>query len=351
MPLALDKLEKLISSQGFFISTYFVMDGYIFYIELISVVSSNIFLLYIPSKYNFSLSKGSNVYKIKYVDISGDKVEDDGDEAKEIYNKINISPGKDENIENHLENHYKKTISMDSISSDDQKNIKALYRQVKRLSYCVEEINYKLAVFYRNYICAVRRDNSVDCFGIKKFNRDKDNKRLSIIVDLETFYDDSQVLDRNIDKVEGEIFSILKKNQKLHSTLIAKLLESNDIIKKFLSTGDCGADIDSVNKLRVMMNKINNREEKLSKELYDLETRRRTSVGIQNDAEISIKKKNIDEELNEVSALKEQIMKTLVDLKDRNGDRILTLDKIMFDNIVMTDSVIKNLQELKKFIE
>jgi len=47
------KLEKLLVNKGFIPNKYFIIDGTISYIEIISLNSADVFLLYIPSKYEF----------------------------------------------------------------------------------------------------------------------------------------------------------------------------------------------------------------------------------------------------------------------------------------------------------
>ena len=60
MPLSLSKLEDFLSKQGFIPNKFFIMDNTCFYIELFAVKTSDIFLLYIPSKYSFRKDPDNN---------------------------------------------------------------------------------------------------------------------------------------------------------------------------------------------------------------------------------------------------------------------------------------------------
>ena len=46
------------------------MHSVIVYMEIVSIIDAETFLLYIPSKYKFVAQSAKNVYKIKYVDIN-----------------------------------------------------------------------------------------------------------------------------------------------------------------------------------------------------------------------------------------------------------------------------------------
>ena len=174
MPLSISKLERLLSLKGFVPTRYFVMHSVIVYMEIISITDADTFLLYIPSKYKFIANKSSqasSVFKIKYVDIdeSNNTADDYAGEPDEhsvenTYREIdvNMSPTvKGNNIGQHLEENYKRSITLKDISSDDSKELKDIFRQLKRLRFCVQNVKYKIAVIYKNYHCAIRRYDSI----------------------------------------------------------------------------------------------------------------------------------------------------------------------------------------------
>ena len=127
---------------------------------------------------------------------------------------INVSPDKSEKIEDHLEDNYKRPISLSDISPEDTVDIKAIYRQVRRLKYCVQNIKYKAGILFKNYICAIRRDDSIDCFYIKHYDR-RDTDQLFVITDLEILYEKSEKLLSDVKVVRDSILNILNNNQAL----------------------------------------------------------------------------------------------------------------------------------------
>lgn len=363
MPLSISKLQDLLATKGFIPNKYFILDDLVFYIELVSVHNASTFLLYIPSKYEFAPMRGMDAFKIRYIDMENS--ENTADEYADAGNKdnldvesaydgatIDLSPDKNEKIEEHLEDHYKRPISLKDISAEDSTDLKSIYRQMRRLRYCVQNIKYKVGIMYKNYICAIRRDDSIDCFNIKHYPRTK-GKQLMVIVDLEMFYEKNEKLMSDIETVRTGIYNILQKNQGLHSQVIGKLLESKEEISTVSEkTKQKKSKYDShLSTLENMLRTMNNAEKKTVTELYELNENRNDKGGMHSDIENAHKRGRLDAELAKISKIKEEIMKTMTALRKRREDSILSVDKIMFDNTVMFDCIIKNFTQLRNFHE
>ena len=70
--------------------------------------------------------------------------------------------------------------------------------------------------------------------------------------------------------------------------------------------------------------------------------------GLHNDIEKAHQQSNLDGELKKIQKMKEDIVKTIFDLKIKREDTMLTVDKIMFDNNVMVECVLRNFTDLGK---
>jgi histidinol-phosphate aminotransferase len=68
------KLEELLRSNGFLINKKFMIHGYAVYLEIFNINNAEIFLLYIPSKYEIYVEERTNAYKIKYMDLNEDDI-------------------------------------------------------------------------------------------------------------------------------------------------------------------------------------------------------------------------------------------------------------------------------------
>jgi len=356
MPLSITKLQDFLSEKGFVANKYFTMDGYCFFIEIFCLKTADIFLLYIPSKYDIQLrSKQQNSYKIKYIDMtSSDNLADeyaghpDHVKLENAYgnNDIHISPGKD-HIEEHLENNYRHAISISDISKDDTTDLKAVYRQLKRLKYCVQNLKYKLGIIYKNYICVIRRDDAINCFTIKNYPRDE-YKQLMIIIDLETFYEKEKLID-DIRIVRESIYRVLERNQSMHGKIIENIIENKkdiSIIPKLAENKKTKYD-EMILQLEEMITIMSEAEKKTLEELYNL-TNMNEKQGLQNDINRVHNKAKLEKELDKINVIRGDISKNMFIIREKRDNVILNIDKIMFDNTVMFDCMVRNFAKLKE---
>jgi len=348
MPLSISKLQNFLASKQLQVNKFFVLDGYLFYIELLSLKSSDVFFLYIPSKYDIQVEKNDNTYKMKYIDISnseniadeyGENKEDDGP-------NILVSTGK-ENIEEHLENNYKKTIPIGEISEEDTKELKTIHRQMKRLKNCVENIDYKLSISYKNYMSSIRRDNSIDFFSIKDFPR-KESRQLFVVIDLETLYKNEEII-KDIQIVKQSIYHVLERNQNTHTYVLDKLINNKTDIynipqlceKKKIKYDILARELDH------MLNIMNKAEEKIKDKVENLD--KNQADGLQNDISRVHQKSQLEKELFKIQNIKDEIIRNMNIIRNKREHSMLNIDNIMFDNTVMFDSMIKNFSKLQEF--
>jgi hypothetical protein len=354
MPLSLTKLENLLSSKGFVPTKFFVLDGSCFYIELFAIQTADIFLLYIPSKYNFEVSDShDNVYKIKYIEMSGGgNVTDERDDfdIEGVYGNTNIelNPDKD-HIEEHLESNYRKPIFLKDISDEDVEALKSIYRQISRFKYCVQNLKYKLGIVYKNYMCSIRRDDSIDCFIVKHLPRE-DSKKLMVIVDLETFYEKNEKLIDDVHVVRDSVYKMLERNQGMHTRVISKIVENkNDItlIPEQVELKRRKYD-HMMTQLEGMLATMIAAEGKILEEMQ-VSDEKGQGGGIESDISLAHYKARMEKELNKINGIKNDIAKNILSLREKRENKILSIDKISFDNAVMLDAMIKNFAKLKEF--
>lgn len=355
MPLSMNKLQELLLNKGFVASKFFIMDGDCFFIELFSLNSADVFLLYIPSKYTFNMEPGNNAYKIKYIDMnSTDNITDeyagapDNMDVAAVYDAgIQLSPGSDK-IAEHLEDNYKQQISLKDISKEDTEHLKGIYRQMKRLRYCVQNLKYKIGVVYKNYMCVIRRDDSIDCIHVKHYPR-HNFKRLMIIMDLEMFYEKNENVLTDIDSVRNGIYHVLQKNQGSHTRLINKLMENKKDIDSITTQSEVKKkQYDQLSaKLQRMFEIMIKSEKDVMEKIFQLE--KHANKGLQSDISRVHQKTQYEKELEKINVVKGEVVKALLQVREKRETAFLSIDKIMFDNTVMFDSMIKNFGMLKGF--
>ena len=71
MTLSIHKLIKLLMSRGFYPKTFFRVFGVCAFIEIISNKNADVYIIYIPSRYNFKISPSEmpNVYDLKEITL------------------------------------------------------------------------------------------------------------------------------------------------------------------------------------------------------------------------------------------------------------------------------------------
>jgi hypothetical protein len=364
MPLSISKLETLLSQKGFVPHKYFVMNDLCVYIEVISIKDVNKFLLYIPSKYKFIVKNVPNVFNIKYVNFTESKNNTADDYAGEPdeynienkYHEIDIDTNinkKDDNIEPNLELYYNREINIKDISDDDTKELRDIYRQLKRFKYCVKNVKYKIAIIYKNYLCSIKRDDEIEYYMIKNY-KIKNTRQLYITTDLELFYEKNDILSDNMNTIQIGLYHILEKNQIVHTRTLNKLMEDkNDIMKVSENIYNKTKDYDKyIKEMEDMLVIINNSEKKYLKNIYESNEKYNdvTTTRLYNDIEKSHSNAHFEHELEKIQKIKEDIIKTLFDLKVKKENSILLIDQLMFDNNVMLEAIIRNFGKLSKLI-
>jgi hypothetical protein len=361
MPLSIEKLETFLNNKGFIPNKYFVLDSYCYYIEILSIKNSEIFLLYIPTKYNFKIKKGNNVYKIEYTDLDFEKDTTDIDytdnidenDIEKCYGRYELDINfndKNDTISSQLENNYKKNIILSNIEKKDSREIKNITKQMNRLRFCIQNIKYKISIMYKNYICSIKRDDTIQCYSIKNYSGVIQNK-LYITADLEILYSNIESLVLNIQTIKEEIEHILEKNYFSHIKIIHKLLqEKNDIIK-FPDNAYNKKKIyeEYLEESNKMLEDSITSEKNIIDKIYELNETYNTDIkSLNKDIDKIHHLSHLNNELSNIQKVKEDIIKTILDLKIKKYDLILIIDRIMFDNSVMLDLILKNFFNLNK---
>ena len=222
MTLSIKKLEKFLKTNGFLIQKKFTIHDSIIYIEVFNINNADMFLLYIPSKYKIKVEDSiNNTFKIKciYIDDANifknfsEKVESEDIDTQYNNLSLEIDSTKDnEDLEKILKEGYEHELQLKNLNKDDRQNLKDIYYQLSRLTACVKNIKYKLCIFYKNYLCSIKRDNSIECFIIKDFKY-KNDRRIYVVVDLENLFENILNISDNIKKVKQGIYKILNDNQ------------------------------------------------------------------------------------------------------------------------------------------
>jgi hypothetical protein len=357
--LSLNKLENLLSSKSIIINKVFIIDNLCVYIEAICTINGNIFLLYIPSKYDIKPDNRDDIYKISFIDDVNNVdniVEEYGEqpdnfEIEKTYNEVDM----DLKIENKsgiaglLEDNYKRPINLKDLKKD-KKDLQNITRQLNRLKFCTQNIKYKIGINYKNYLSCIKKDDSIDCYMVKQY-KGKSFYKLMIIVDLETFYDNMDSINMDISTIQDGIFKILDKNHLSHTRTFSKLLqEEKDIVQVMTSIYEKKKEFNNnIVKLETILENINKSEKSIFQQINETEEKYNKKDGLHSDIEKSHIIARFNSDLEKVINLKQEIIKIIMEIKSKKEDLFLFTDKFLFDQNVLIDTLFKNINKITQY--
>lgn len=359
--LSLTKLEQLLTSTGFLPKKVFTDRGDCVYLEVMNIANADKFLLYIPSKYEIEADGNDGVYKLRGIELGEDgnipvdyAGEPDDLDMEKQYEEIDadLSPANANHgdLVEHMESHYEHTISLKDMTKDDKNSLRNVFRQLRRLRNCVRGVKYKLAIVYKNYLCAIRRDDTMEGYKIKGYPT-KDSWTMYIVVDLETLFSKKSVIGLDIRTVRDAIYRVLDRNQIKHTRGLKRLFDrqkdidahSAVIIKhKSKYTGN-------LETLYAMLARMELAERKVLDSLMVIESRRMDSggVGLHTDMERITRTSKLEKELEAMSDVKQDIIKNILTLRHQQETLALRVDRIFFETSIMLDAILKNMSELE----
>ena len=234
MSHSFSKLELLLTTKGLIPKNIFTIDSYCVFVEVFCVLNADTFLLYIPSQFNIK-HDAPNVYKIKYVEIENNisivsqyAEEPDNLNIKNNYGEVNISETVNNNdLEKSLSDNYNREILLKDINTNDEKILKDIFRQLNRFKFCVQNLKYKLVIIYKNYISAIKRDDSIECYYINNFPL-KNERNLYVSIDLKSLYEKIDIVYIDVKTIKESIFKILNQNQIKHNKILNSMLNNKD---------------------------------------------------------------------------------------------------------------------------
>jgi hypothetical protein len=361
MPLSLYKLDKIISKHELLIRKIYTINNDCVYLELLCVKTGDVCMLYIPSKYQIKAMGANNEFKVSYIEINEDGTipedyagEPDNFELENTYNEVDIDlKSSNKNMEGHLEESYNHPLSLKDMSKNDKTNLREIFRQLRRLKFCVQNLKYKLCITYKGYLCCIRRDDTFECFHVKASGNMDDNRSLIVTFDLETFYSKIDIISEDIKTIKNGIYKVLDKNQVKHTNNLYKILEYKTTIltsseiylknKKYYTN--------SISKLELMLVDLCKSEEVIFEKISEIKERYNNNSslkGLHKDIEKSHLLSKHETELTNINSVKQEIISNLMSLKEKRETLSLKLDKIFFDNTIMIDAIIKNFELLSE---
>lgn len=356
MPLSFHKLETLLNNNGFIPKKVYVISDSIVYIEVLVVKTADTFMLYIPRKYDIKNDSKIDTYDISVLEIddNGNITSDyagepDNFDLEKEYDDIDLENKQSKgDIEQDLQEKYNHQLSLKDTNKDSINNLREVFRQLKRLRFCVQNLKYKLVITFSNYLCCIGRHNTFDGYIIKNFTNKVYDKKLIVSIDLESLYNSVSSIAEDINTIREGIYRVLDKNHNKHVKSLHKMLEHrNDltmlseriITKKLKYT----TTLSNLNKL---LNDLVVAESKVVEKILNLQHKYNSGEasikGLYVDIEKTHQISKLEEELTRINSVKQELMSNILITKEKYDNLCLKSDNICFDNIVMIDKILKN---------
>jgi hypothetical protein len=365
MPLSLKKLEDLLASKGFICKSYFKLEEFCIYIEVFSVQDATSFMLYVSGRYELKAENRDNIYELKYMEMTKEEEnitsnyanEPDDVDIEEFYNNIDINlhnyNKQNTDLEKMLLEDYNKQLSIKDVNKEDKQNLKDIFRQLNRFMYCVQNIKYKLSIFYKNYLCSITKDDELDCFLIINYPRN-DDRKLYIYLDLKTLYIKMDTFSTDIRTVKDGIYKLLNQNQIKHTKVLNDMLEQKIAILQYSEVVQQKKENIQlyISQFETLLTNLNANEKSIIEKLEKVRTQYSDYgiKGLHDDIEKSHLTAHYESELEKINNVKQEIIRNVVKLKTQQENITLKMDKILFDNSIMINEISKNFLKLAEII-
>ena len=360
MTLTFQKLNKFLMKNNLTYLAIFHRGEMCTHVEVISSVTGEVFLLYIPSKYDIAIDKHmKDVYNVDYIDVSEEGVV--AEDYAEQMNPVEVHRAYEgvmeeamrsgDDLTATLEENYRHQAVLSDVVKNDMRALKNIFRQLKRLRLSVQNVKYKISLIYKNYICSIRRDDSLEGFSISDYVH-CDRYRLLITIDLESLYDKLGTVNDDIKMVRESIYLVLSKNQMRHANNLDQLLlrqrhikdSSNDIQdkKQYLE--------ERLRELQEMLYTLSKTEKSKYAERNVIEGEYQTGSGVHQDMVKGKAISDIDKSLRKLDELRQEIIANIMECRLGLENLALRIDIVFFDNSIMLDEVSRNFTSLEEAV-
>lgn len=334
MPLSIAKFETTLTSRGFIPSKYFTIDGEVMFVELFSEKLLTTFLLYIPSKYSMDEQSGEGredrqgrgesrvMLQLKYINVNDSYTSVKDESIRKAYEETIDLSGKF-----NPESSYRKCIMLSDMSSADVAELSSIYRQISRLRYTIQGLDYRIGIQFKNYLIVIRRDMSIECFAIKHHPRNP-QKRLFVVPDLEILYHKGSHMIEDILTIEGKIKQVVLNTYDTNLANLTRVAASISTAEAKLaqSKEQEGKIVRSIERLVKVVQTIDDGIASLSPRLTIV-----SEIG------------PVRAEIARLEGLREESIDMILALRSQYDTMFLQTDSILFDNSIMLERVLENL--------
>lgn len=339
MSIDAKKLKKILSRNDILPLEYFCFKGEAkcAMVKCFLFTVSQMMLLYIPSKYRFSVSDQSNVYDVE--DLDEDPTEDDD------YSKRDDAAYGDQKLQEEKQSKYElmhaKYEFPITLEGTEEPTVRKLKRQANRLNAPLTKASYDLALQQDRFLFVSFGDNNFGNYYVRGYNIPREMTRSFLFVTSIT-----DIIDK-IEEINGEVATLSEK----FVNMVMRLSESN--------MSEMSAEIENVPSA---VSRIRARRDEFGKTLKEAtawfaKIKKEEEVLTDRFSEETMQAKTphdrakvgdaIQKEIDALFTKKNEVIKKNMMTLYRFHKIVLFMEEISFDNSVMIDRVKKNFQLMK----
>lgn len=352
MPLSIKKFEKFMFNNGIISNNFFINSNNIcLFVEAICLKTTESFIIKIPSKYKMSIENGSNVFKISNDIIPNreDTIEEYTTLTNHLYDPIEINNETKDISERSMEQKYNRPIFLEETKKD-----RSIYRQIKRLGFCLNGLFYKLALVKMEDVYFIDNENKIIHYKIKDFINKQKYRKIFVTVNIEDLFENTEKISNDIINIKKSIFGIIEKNM---------LSNMKDFKERWIETKNI-KDIESLinnkkseyttrlQKVNKTLDELNEEEMKILEKKSDVEN----VIGMKvfrstftRDLELSRNTRPLEVKLEEINNNKKEIIRNILSLKTKLDNIMLCTDETIFVINVLTNSIQNHINTFKIF--
>jgi hypothetical protein len=347
MPLSIKKFDRFLEKHGMITSLFYIdSSSYCRMIEVYSTATDETFMIYISSSCRMTIGKGNNVFNISELDYSdtGDILHRYGDhtsisERSNQHDSIDLYSGSSD-IESRMQDMYRKPIK---ITRDSNHFVeKDTFRQISRLSACVSNMKFKVCIQTSDLIYfSDPASDTIRIFSVSRnmIKRSKNVRKLNIIVDIETLFDVAKTASNDIRLIKRQLISNIHDNLNRNINTLSLPL----VNKKYTSImGKLDEYNERVNKLKATIEEVFADERVHLERKIALEAKTDSAITVftfNKEVEFAKQLAMTNKSLNEISETKKELYLNVASLNIKYDNLMLTTDAVVFDIVVLSDTI------------
>lgn len=336
----LHKFNQLLRLNDYTVLEYFTYRDYCNFVKVIHSSSGKIYFLTISRNFRLKITEDvSNHYLLTKEDLKSKEFT--SAELAEHYPMIQLQNNGEEvvdNISDKLKTSYKQPIALHFSTASDQ------IEQIKRLRYCFKMLEYKLVLQTDQHLIYLNSENVLEIYKMENYPRTQTHT-FYIVVTLEQFYGNLNIIHNTVDQVEKEFFSILNLNQIKHN----QYLNTNQV-NYFMNNNQQLLDVkkklhETYQEICEMILKVQQKETQCMEKIS--QTKNITSHNILRDAEQARKREELENNYRQIHSTKLQLLDKLLKLDTKIKNMYLVIDQLGF-NLSLAFNELRN--ELYKML-